>query len=154
MNDALNIQCIDALIGLKELSDESIDCIITDPPYEVISGGHGGKDSSSQAKRPTGILSKNDGKIFAYNNLKINNWIKECYRVLKNDGFILIGGGYGISTPDEIIKEINEFYKSNINKNDKPKLKLDEIMDIMSKIGGKIELINKPKHGFWIAWNK
>lgn len=90
MNDALNIQCIDALIGLKELSDESIDCIITDPPYEVISGGHGGKDSSSQAKRPAGMLSKNDGKIFTYNNLKINNWIKECYRVLKNDTHIYI----------------------------------------------------------------
>lgn len=36
------------------------------------------------------MLSKNDGKIFTYNDLKISNWIKECYRVLKNETHIYI----------------------------------------------------------------
>lgn len=90
MIDTLTIKCIDALIGFQELQNESIDCIITDPPYEVIGGGHGGEDSSSQAQRPSGILSKNDGKIFTHNDLKINSWINECYRVLKNDTHIYI----------------------------------------------------------------
>ena len=86
----MNIQCVDALIGFQELPNESIDCIITDPPYEVIGGGHGGEDSSSQAQRPGGMLSKNDGKIFAHNDLKISSWINECYRVLKNETHIYI----------------------------------------------------------------
>lgn len=47
MNDMMLIKHIDALVGFSELPDESIDCIITDPPYEVIGGGHGGEDSSS-----------------------------------------------------------------------------------------------------------
>jgi DNA modification methylase len=47
MINTLNIKCVDALIGFQEISNESVDCIITDPPYEVIGGGHGGENSSS-----------------------------------------------------------------------------------------------------------
>lgn len=36
------------------------------------------------------MLSKNDGKIFAHNDLKISNWINECYRVLKDQTHIYI----------------------------------------------------------------
>lgn len=85
-----SVKNINALEGFKELDDESIDCIITDPPYPTISGGKGGKDSSSDAKRPTGILSKNDGKIFTYNDIDISKWIGECYRVLKNETHIYV----------------------------------------------------------------
>lgn len=74
----------DAITALRNIPDGTIDCIITDPPYPTISGGHGGKDSSSDANRPTGILSKNDGKIFDYNDIDIAIWAPECYRVLKN----------------------------------------------------------------------
>ncbi len=79
-----------ALSLFKTIPDESIDCIITDPPYPTISGGHGGKDSSSQAQRPSGILSKNDGKIFDFNDIDIANWIPECFRVLKPQSHIYI----------------------------------------------------------------
>lgn len=84
------IKNIDALEGFKLLENNSIDCIITDPPYPTISGGSGGKDSSSEALRPSGILSKNDGKIFDYNDIDIKNWIGECYRVLKEDTHIYV----------------------------------------------------------------
>lgn len=36
------------------------------------------------------MLSKNDGKIFTYNDLKISSWINECYRVLKDQTHIYI----------------------------------------------------------------
>lgn len=71
----------------KQIEDNSIDCIITDPPYETISGG---AQENEYVNRPTGILAKNDGKIFAHNNLSIQAWIKECYRVLKNSTHIYI----------------------------------------------------------------
>ena len=34
-----NILLGDALSLFKDIEDETIDCIITDPPYEIISGG-------------------------------------------------------------------------------------------------------------------
>ena len=84
------ILCGDALSLFKDIPNEVIDCIITDPPYPTISGGHGGEDSASASARPSGILSKNDGKIFDNNNIDIKNWIPECYRVLKPQSHIYI----------------------------------------------------------------
>jgi len=66
------IHNIDCLEGLKLLEDNSIDSIVTDPPYEL---GFMGKSWDS-----TGI---------AYN---IEVW-KECLRVLKPGGHLLAFGG-------------------------------------------------------------
>lgn len=71
----------------QTIPDNSIDCIITDPPYEVISGG---AQENEYVSRPTGILAKNDGKIFSFNNIDISTWIPECYRVLKESTHIYI----------------------------------------------------------------
>lgn len=62
----------------KNISDNSIDLVVTDPPYKVISGGKPHKKG-----QPSGMLSKNDGKIFKYNNIKPEVWMPEVYRVLK-----------------------------------------------------------------------
>lgn len=68
----------DCMNVLKNISDNSIDLVVTDPPYKVISGGKPHKKG-----QPSGILSKNDGKIFKYNNIKPEVWMPEVYRVLK-----------------------------------------------------------------------
>lgn len=67
----------DASQIVKRLKDESFDLLLIDPPYKVISGGNKGKGS------PKGMLSKNDGKIFEYNDLDFEDYIPECYRILK-----------------------------------------------------------------------
>lgn len=36
------IYCIDAMDGLRQLEDESIDLIVTDPPYKTTSRGNAG----------------------------------------------------------------------------------------------------------------
>lgn len=64
---------------LKRLKSNSFSLIVTDPPYKVISGGNKGKGS------PKGMLSKNDGKIFAHNDISFDEYIPECYRILKNN---------------------------------------------------------------------
>ena len=69
LNKIYNMDC---LKGLKLLEDNSIDSIVTDPPYEL---GFMGKSWDS-----TGI---------AYN---IELW-KECLRVLKHGGHLLAFGG-------------------------------------------------------------
>lgn len=69
----------DVLELIKKIDDESIDLVVTDPPYKVISGGKPHKKG-----QPSGMLSKNDGKIFKHNNIKPELWIPEIYRILKS----------------------------------------------------------------------
>ena len=72
----------DALNVLKSLPDCSIDLVVTDPPYKVISGGN--KSEKWKSGWKTSVLSRNDGKIFDYNDIKFSDWIPEVYRVLKD----------------------------------------------------------------------
>ena len=58
-----NADCMEVM---KDIPDNSIDLIITDPPYRTISGGN---NSNGVSGYPNSVLSKNDGKIFTYNNI-------------------------------------------------------------------------------------
>ena len=75
-----NENCIEIM---KKLSDESVDLIVTDPPYKVTSRGRGKKGTTTSG----GMLLKKDvnsGKIFKHNDIKPSKYIPEFYRVLKN----------------------------------------------------------------------
>ena len=96
------------------------------------------------------IISR--GSVFFWKDLEAA--FKEIYRILKPNGFLLIGGGYGISTPDSIISDIHDYFKNSVTKNEKPKLDIDKSIGIMQSIGGKTNIIAKPKQGFWISWRK
>lgn len=66
--------------AMKLMSAESVDLILTDPPYKTITGGDsGGKNS----ERPSGML-KGNRKLFKYQSVSISSWMPEIYRVLKN----------------------------------------------------------------------
>ena len=71
MLEVNKVHHMDCLEGMKLLPDNSVDSIVTDPPYEL---GFMGKQWDS-----TGI---------AYN---VDVW-KECYRVLKPGGHLLSFG--------------------------------------------------------------
>lgn len=64
---------------LKDIPNESIDCIITDPPYKVTSRGcsgtMGGYWKSDIAKK---------GQIFKNNNISCKEYLPEFYRILKD----------------------------------------------------------------------
>ena len=81
-NDMSSVRAIfqkgDVRDALKRLKSESFNLLVTDPPYRVISGGNNGGKGV-----PSGILSKNDGKIFTHNDIEFKEWIPECYRLLK-----------------------------------------------------------------------
>jgi site-specific DNA-methyltransferase (adenine-specific) len=64
---------------MKNIPDESVDLIVTDPPYKCISGG-----KPHLKGQPSGMLSKNDGKIFDYNDIEPEEWFPLLYRKLKN----------------------------------------------------------------------
>ena len=64
---------------LKKIPDNSIDLIITDPPYKTTAKGCTGNTG--------GMLKKTivkTGQMFKENNIKPNEYIPEFYRVLKD----------------------------------------------------------------------
>jgi DNA modification methylase len=71
----------DALEYMRIMPPEWADVIITDPPYRTISGGEGGADG-----RPSGMLTKNDGRIFEHNDVTPSEWMPLLYRSLKSPG--------------------------------------------------------------------
>lgn len=97
----------DCLNVLKTLKTESIDCVVTDCPYHIISGGCT-NDAVKIGKYPSGkadlggIFSKEriddltiedaerreftrQGKLFKHNDIEFSEWMPEIYRVLKQD---------------------------------------------------------------------
>lgn len=69
----------DCLIGMKNIEDNSINLVVTDPPYKTITGGD---CNGANSERPKGMLSGNR-KLFKHQKLEISQWMLELYRVLK-----------------------------------------------------------------------
>ncbi len=75
----------DCIEKMKEIPAGSVDLIVCDPPYKVISGG-----KPTKKGQPSGMLSKNDGKIFAHNNLREEDWFPIIYDKLKDNSHCYI----------------------------------------------------------------
>lgn len=71
----------DALDVMKRMKDESIDLVVTDPPYPTTKRG-------ISKNTTTGGLVRSElgrkGKIFKHNDIKPQEYIPELYRVLKD----------------------------------------------------------------------
>jgi DNA modification methylase len=83
INDFIEIYIDDVLTAMKNLKDNSIDLIITSPPY------------FNQRDYKTNNQWGNETELEEYLS-KIELWCKECFRVLKNSGtlFLNIGDKY------------------------------------------------------------
>lgn len=76
----------DSIELMKEMEDACVDLIVTDPPYKTITGGD---SNGKNSERPKGMLDGNR-KLFKHQNMKINNWMSEIYRVLKDNSHCYI----------------------------------------------------------------
>ena len=76
-----NGDCIEIM---KQMDDESIDCIITDPPYKITARGNGGNSGGMFQKKEV-----NNGKVFKNNDLDITDWLPDLYRILKKESHLL-----------------------------------------------------------------
>ena len=106
------LQNIDALEGIKQLEDESIDIIITSPPYNKA----GLNGVCKGAKWNKTINYGGDINIDNRPEDEYQEWqtdiLNECYRVLKKDGLlfynhknrIVKGKGYIISPYSWLLK--------------------------------------------------
>jgi len=103
----------DCLERLKKIEDNSIDLVVTDCPYHIVSGGCTtgpyGNECGGMFKKRTGyketggyylegakhidlggVLSDNEilytkqGKLFKHNDIKFSDWLPDIYRVLKD----------------------------------------------------------------------
>ena len=77
LNKIYNIDCLD---GLKLLDDESIDLIITSPPYNLGGKFHTGNDYWKSYNNYNDDMPE---ELYQEWQIKVLN---ECYRVLKKDG--------------------------------------------------------------------
>ena len=69
----------DAIEFMKTLEDESVDLIVTDPPYKTTARGNPGNTG--------GMLNSKifmQGKVFKHNNVKPIEYFPEFYRLLKD----------------------------------------------------------------------
>ena len=92
------------------------------------------------------------GSMFFWDDIEAS--FMEIYRVLKPNGFAMLGGGYGLSTPESLITEISNYQENHKHRSLKPKIDIEKCLDIMRNIGGKAGIESKKGHGFWLIWNK
>ncbi|MEG1506037.1 MAG: site-specific DNA-methyltransferase [Bacilli bacterium] len=85
----LTIYNDDCLMVLKDIKDNTIDLVVTDPPYRIVSGGG---TIIPRKDEPKGIFNRRDirtkdnaknGKLFDFNSIKFSDWLPDVYRVLK-----------------------------------------------------------------------
>ena len=103
----VELYCQDAIAALRELPDGSVDAAVFDPPYPTISGGSNA-DKSGKHQRPSGILTKNDGKIFAHNDIAPGTYLPEVFRVLRDDAHVYLMTNVYNVTEKNILKAISD----------------------------------------------
>jgi site-specific DNA-methyltransferase (adenine-specific) len=93
LNRIYNMDCVE---GMKLIPDESVDLVVTDPPYKLTSGGcRGGLNITfNQVTKE----QKESGEFF--NVPKFSEWMPCVYRVLKNSSH------FYCMTNDKNLKEV------------------------------------------------
>lgn len=69
----------DGVAYLKSLPDDSVDLVVTDPPYHTTSRGNSGNSGGMLATK-----LNMSGRVFNHNDVDIKEWIPECFRILKD----------------------------------------------------------------------
>ena len=63
---------------IKDIPDNSIDLIVTDPPYKITARGNGGNSGGMFRKKIV-----NSGQVFTHYDLDIVDCLEELYRSRK-----------------------------------------------------------------------
>ena len=85
----IDLRLGDCVEIMKQMKDESIDCVVTDCPYHIVSGGC---TNIPRKDEPSGIFNRRNaftqnnaktGKLFDNNDIKFSEWLPDLYRILK-----------------------------------------------------------------------
>lgn len=96
MGKLINGGCLEYM---RTLENESIDLIVTDPPYPTTSRGNAGNSGGMLQKE----INKR-GKVFEHNNIDCTEYAPEFYRVLKDGSHC-----YVMTNHINLIKMLNVF---------------------------------------------
>lgn len=78
----------DAIKWLKTLDNDSVDLIVSDPPYRVQQ--HGASGLGGIFKIKTGAEKELNNKLFKHNEVKVTDYASELFRILKPDNHCYI----------------------------------------------------------------
>lgn len=83
-----SIKQTDMLQELQKIPKNSIDCLVTDPPYKIVQGGVTKPLGGMFGNVMGGVLNRQmknvrTGGLFDHNDIKFADWLCEVYRVLK-----------------------------------------------------------------------
>lgn len=85
----ISLRLGDCVEVMKQMEDESVDCVVTDCPYHIVSGGC---TNIPRKDEPSGIFNRRNtftqhnaktGKLFDNNDIEFSQWLPDLYRVLK-----------------------------------------------------------------------
>ena len=82
LNTFYNLDC---MVGMKDIPNNYIDLIVTDPPYKVTSRGSSGNAGGMLKKE----INKS-GNVFNHNDIKPIEYLPELYRILKEGSHLYI----------------------------------------------------------------
>lgn len=68
----------DMLEKMNGIPDNSVDLLLTDPPYKIVQGG-----ATNDAFTLTGGSDYSGGRLFGSNDIEFSEWAEEVYRVQK-----------------------------------------------------------------------
>ena len=77
----------DCLEKMKEIPDNSIDCVFTDPPYKLVGGGR--KNSLLRNYNNCSPFSTS-GECFNVKTPNFDKWVPELFRVIKDNCYLFI----------------------------------------------------------------
>ena len=145
----------DCLEKLKELDDNSIDSIVTDPPYGLsFMGKEWDKKKATQETKSQVVKGLGAGMKMTTlaDNIEFEKWVTEwsmeCMRVLKPGGYMLAFGGSrmyhrlasGVENAGfEVRDQMMWIYGSGFPKSMNIGMKVDE------KLGNERQLVERPK---------
>lgn len=96
MYDTITLRQGDCLELMKDIPDNSIDLVVTDCPYRIVSGGC---TNIPRKDEPSGIFNRRNvftqknaksGKLFDNNDIKFEQWLPDVFRVLKENSHCYI----------------------------------------------------------------
>lgn len=105
--DRIKLYNQDCFELLPTLESNSVDCIITDPPYFLSNGGTTCKSGKMvSVNKGKWDKRKGFGEVYSFNL----QWIEESFRILKEGGTLWVSGTYhNIYTIGSIIDSIEDF---------------------------------------------
>lgn len=97
INTVLQGDCLELM---KDIPDKSIDLVVTDCPYKIVSGGctkvpFKGETSGilthrQTEKRTDWVDDVRTGKMFKHNEIRFSEWLPDVYRILKENSHCYI----------------------------------------------------------------